>query len=184
MKKATFINISVIVGTILIAVSLLTDSMVFYAFSNEKERAALLADNPDIHKSIINLGLDIQGGSRLVLEVDTTGFSEERKEKVFEKTSMIIENRVNRLGVSEASVRKQGVNRLIVEVPGLKDPQRAKNIIRPHGRLAFRLVEEPKLYRKAIRVIDSVITRNGPVEESATMAPPGILKPATTPYKQ
>lgn len=162
MKKAHIIKITVIIGTVLVALSLLMDSMIFYALKTEKERKALLNSNPGMYNSIINLGLDIQGGSRLVLEIATTGYSRREHENILDKYYMVIENRVNRLGVSETSIQKLGINRLVVEVPGLKDPSRVKGIITPHGQLEFKLLEEPKMYKRAIRVIDSVLQGDTP----------------------
>jgi len=51
-----------------------------------------------------------------------------------------VRNRVDRYGVSEASVQRQGSDRIIVEVPGEKDPERVINLIRQTGQLEFRLV--------------------------------------------
>lgn len=52
-----------------------------------------------------------------------------------------VRNRVDRYGVAEASIQRQGENRLIVELPGIQDPDRVVNIIRKTGQLEFKLVD-------------------------------------------
>ncbi|MFC1668213.1 protein translocase subunit SecD [Chlamydiota bacterium] len=54
----------------------------------------------------------------------------------------IIRNRVDRFGVSEPSIQRQGDNRIIVQLPGIKDPDRARNLIRQTAQLEFRLVSD------------------------------------------
>ncbi len=53
-----------------------------------------------------------------------------------------VRNRVDRYGVSEASVQLQGSDRIVVEVPGVKDPDRVIDLIRKTGLLEFKLVDE------------------------------------------
>src|SRR5690606_31594468 len=52
-----------------------------------------------------------------------------------------LRNRVNELGVAEAVVQRQGLNRILVELPGLQDPTQAKRILGATATLEFRLVD-------------------------------------------
>ncbi|MBN1385054.1 MAG: protein translocase subunit SecD [Elusimicrobia bacterium] len=96
-----------------------------------------------IVSKILNLGLDLQGGIHLVLEIDDT-----KLEKGMDITDAltraieIIRNRVDQFGVSEPFIAKQGEKWIVVQLPGVKDPQRAIDLIGRTALLEFRLVEE------------------------------------------
>ena len=72
------------------------------------------------------LGLDLAGGSRLVLEAQTTKAIPQITDDVMDTLQFSIENRVNKLGVSETIVQRVGEKRLMVEIPGETDLQKAK----------------------------------------------------------
>jgi SecD/SecF fusion protein len=90
----------------------------------------------------INLGLDLQGGMHLVLEVDTSGLPERAKEGAIDRALEIIRNRVDQFGVSEPAIQKQGSKQIIVQLPGIADRQRAIDLIGKTALLEFKLVEE------------------------------------------
>jgi preprotein translocase subunit SecD len=77
----------------------------------------------------------------------------------------IIENRINALGVAEPSIQKQGKDRLIIELPGLKDEGAAKGVIGRTAQLEFNLLREPAQLERAITVIDNAVA--GKVDKSA-----------------
>lgn len=82
------------------------------------------------------LGLDLQGGTQVLLEADVAE-GEITTEGAMEAAKTIVENRVNGLGVSEAVVQAQGENRLIVELPGVDNPDQAVETLRSTGQLEF-----------------------------------------------
>ena len=84
----------------------------------------------------INQGLDIQGGLSVVLTAHSTDDSEITNEDM-EASRSIIENRVNALGASEASVQVQGTNQILVQIPGLSDTETALSVIGKTGKLEF-----------------------------------------------
>jgi preprotein translocase subunit SecD len=99
---------------------------------------------------IINLGLDLQGGIYMVLEPD---YEELRKRAGGELTSEemndamrrvmeILRNRIDKFGVSEPSITTQGEDRIVVELPGSKDPDRARTVVMGRGLLEFKIVDE------------------------------------------
>jgi len=73
------------------------------------------------------LGLDLQGGVNLVYQADLSTVSD--KSQAMQGLRDIIERRVNLFGVSEPVVEVQGQDRLVVELPGVKDVQEAINMI-------------------------------------------------------
>jgi preprotein translocase subunit SecD len=91
----------------------------------------------------LKLGLDLRGGSQLLLKADIPdelkkqGVTEMKPETMMQ-VKTVIENRVNSLGVSETVVQQAGPDRLIVELPGVKDPQEAKDRIGTTALLEFK----------------------------------------------
>lgn len=84
----------------------------------------------------INLGLDIRGGLSVVMTADTEGGAPVTDEQM-EDSRTIIENRVNALGASEATVQVQGTDQIIVQIPGLEDSEEALKTIGSTGQLIF-----------------------------------------------
>lgn len=103
-------------------------------------------------KEKINLGLDLQGGMHLLLKVDTSKLPEEAKEDAPAKALEIIRNRVDEFGVKELSVYRQGSDEIIVQLPGVTDRERARELIGKTALLEFKLVEDnQELYSKALQ---------------------------------
>ncbi len=101
-----------------------------------------LPNSPGIHIGQINkdfttrLGLDLVGGVQTLLEADLPEGAVIEAETMRTATT-IVENRVNGLGVTEAVVQQAGDRRIVVELPGETDPERALATIRKTGRLEF-----------------------------------------------
>lgn len=84
-------------------------------------------------------GLDIRGGLSVILTARPETGTALRPEQM-EQADLIIGQRVDRLGIAEASVQRQGANALLVQIPGIKDPQQALATIGKTGQLEFREV--------------------------------------------
>jgi len=105
-----------------------------------------LPNNPGIHIHLgpinfdreiqIHQGLDLQGGMQVLLEADLPE-GEEIDRGAMEAAMVIVKNRVDALGVTEPLVQSQGERRIIVELPGVKDPELAIATIRETGLLEF-----------------------------------------------
>ncbi|MGL5514663.1 MAG: protein translocase subunit SecD, partial [Sporomusa sp.] len=81
----------------------------------------------------IKQGLDLQGGTHVVLEAsDTT--EAQVNDDAMQRVVTIIESRINELGLTEPIVQRQGERRVIVELPGVKDPEKAIEML---GRTAL-----------------------------------------------
>ena len=94
----------------------------------------------------INLGLDLQGGMHLVLEVETEKLPEgSGVMDAVDRAIEIIRNRVDALGVVEPVIQRQGDNWIVVQLPGIRDPQRAISLIGQTALLEFKLVSEKPL---------------------------------------
>jgi len=88
---------------------------------------------PALH---LNLGLDLQGGSMLVLEGRDTPTTKATPEAV-DAAMSVIERRIDQLGVVEPTIQRQGTNRILVELPGIADPDRAIRLIGKTALLEF-----------------------------------------------
>jgi preprotein translocase subunit SecD len=87
----------------------------------------------------LKLGLDLRGGSQLLLQAMPAPPSvPEITPEVMRGVETVINNRINSLGVSETIVQRTGKDRLIVEMPGIKDPQQAKDRIGTTALLEFK----------------------------------------------
>jgi len=86
----------------------------------------------------LKLGLDLRGGSQLLLQALPSKLVPEINADVMRGVETVIDNRVNSLGVSETIVQRSGKDRLIVELPGVKDPQQAKDRIGTTALLEFK----------------------------------------------
>lgn len=86
----------------------------------------------------INLGLDLQGGLRITLKTETPNPTRED----LDTARTVLDNRVNALGVAEPLVAVQGNDRVVLELPGLKqsDQEKAIRLIGQTAKLEFRLV--------------------------------------------
>jgi preprotein translocase subunit SecD len=86
------------------------------------------------------LGLDLAGGSHLVFEADTSAVDENKKAEALQGVRDVIERRVNLFGVSEPSIQTssfEGKDRIIVELPGVKDTGEAVSLIGQTAQLVF-----------------------------------------------
>lgn len=72
----------------------------------------------------IRQGLDLQGGTHVVLQAVDTPDAKVDNDAV-ERVVRIIERRVNELGLTEPTIQRQGKDRIIVDLPGVKDPDKA-----------------------------------------------------------
>ena len=89
----------------------------------------------------IKLGLDLKGGAYVVLEAQA------EKDKTLDKDAMnrlieVLDRRINGIGVAESSVQKSGENKVIVELPGLKDTEEAIRLIGKTALLEFKLIDD------------------------------------------
>ena len=106
-----------------------------------------------LDKFKINLGLDLQGGLHLEYKLDLSKIDKDHKKDAVEAVQSVIERRVNALGVAESVVQiaNRGEDRfLIVELPGVKDIQRAKDIIKETPFLEFKEERTEEEIKKAL----------------------------------
>ncbi len=129
-----------------------------------------------LRKRVMNLGLDLQGGANLLLEVDAeelkaqladkggeslseAAFREEF-DRANERAVEILKNRMDTFGVSEVSIAKTFDGRISVELPGVSEPQIIRESLSRVGRLEFKLVDEEamkKLQELGVQMVQGAV---------------------------
>jgi preprotein translocase subunit SecD len=91
----------------------------------------------------VQLGLDLRGGASLILRVKVDGASAAQQRDVIEQTRQILERRINAFGLSEAPVQPYGSrgNELLVQLPGVNDPARIKDLLQSRAVLEWYSVD-------------------------------------------
>lgn len=157
-----------IVALIAAAVYYLLPSVEFYSMADD-EREAMELKSPgqlvDLKKRSLNLGLDLQGGIHLVLEVKTEGMEQQEAQDAVAQAQEVIRNRVDQFGVAEPTIQRQGDNRIIIELPGVQDVQRAKDLVGQTALLEFQLLEPSADRTRLIQRIDQVLAPQEEEEE-------------------
>lgn len=91
----------------------------------------------------INLGLDLQGGSQLLLEAQIPeGTSLQEASDTIERIITILNNRVNQYGLANPVIRRAGTKRILVQLPGTRDIAEARQLVGRMALLEFRKVIE------------------------------------------
>jgi len=109
----------------------------------------------------INLGLDLRGGIHLALEVDQTKGPVPDCADAIQRAEKVVRTRINEFGTTEPVVQIEGKCRLIVELPGEKDPARAKGVIQRSAFLEFRITDMKGVFKDALPAIDAVLRKAG-----------------------
>ncbi len=130
-------------------------------------RLALLTDeqierNPELVDELqmrgIKLGLDLQGGTHLVLEVDTTNMPMDLEKIPIDIALEVIRSRVDQFGVAEPVIQKVGERRIIVELPGIQNIENAKKLVQETAVLEFRLMRDARDVKRFVDAMDKLLT--------------------------
>jgi len=119
----------------------------------------------------LKLGLDLQGGMHLALEVDESKGAVPDKSKAIDNALKVVRNRIDEFGVSEPLVQKAGNDRIIVELPGIDDPRRAQDVVQKSAFLEFQITDKTQALDKALPRIDGALKDTKVA--AATAAPTG-----------
>jgi preprotein translocase subunit SecD len=86
----------------------------------------------------VPLGLDLRGGSQLTIQVKTTPEIKQITERELEAVKKVVEGRINGLGVSEPVIQTVGLDKILVQLPGVNDPEQAERVLGGTAQLEFR----------------------------------------------
>jgi preprotein translocase subunit SecD len=109
----------------------------------------------------LKLGLDLQGGMHLALELDQSKQVSADPKRDLDLALTVLRKRIDEFGVSEPVIQKVGDERLVVELPGIDDPARAKAIVQRSAFLEFRITDETNALEKAIPAMDRTLRAMG-----------------------
>lgn len=107
----------------------------------------------DLKNQTLQLGLDLRGGMYVVIRADFeslqktagTTFTDTQKEEKMVTALEILRNRIDQFGLTEPSIRRQGADQVIVEIPGTADPEAVRRFIMGKGLLTFHIADTDAL---------------------------------------
>ena len=118
----------------------------------------------------LKLGLDLQGGMHLELEIDESKQAVADKSEAIDRALKVVRQRIDEFGVSEPVVQKAGDNRIIVELPGIDDPERALELVQKAAFLEFQIVDKSQAFERVAPRFDEIAETAGITVASAKIA--------------
>lgn len=162
MNRSARWKLLLVFASILVAVWFLVPTyQIYFGMTHEEFDAKTVSEQDHLRASAIALGLDLQGGMDLLLEVDTSqipkGDGAQSVDDLLDRALSVLRNRVDEFGVTEPVIQKTGERRITVQLPGLTDPNRARRIVQRVARLDFKLVREPDEIQRVLRRVDRLM---------------------------
>jgi protein-export membrane protein SecD len=141
-----------VVALVAVSIFSLYPSVGWYTLpAAERDQLEKLGQRPP---KLINLGLDLKGGTHLVMELDVAKLPAGADAvDAMDRAIEIIRNRVDAFGVAEPLIARQGQRWIVVQLPGITDSARAKDLIGKTARLEFRMVEQNEKANTALSKI-------------------------------
>ena len=167
-----------IVAVVAFCVWSLYPSVSYYTLSADAKARLSTKERGDYIAKALKLGLDLQGGMHVVLEVDDSKLDDNAKRDVLDRAIRIMRNRVDQFGVAEPVIQKQGDKRMIIQLPGVEDPERVRKFIGQTALLEFRLVREADEIGRVLNDLDRVL--QGVTVEGTVIDTTGVTGSADT----
>lgn len=134
----------------------------------------------NLHGNALQLGLDLAGGMSVVIQADMKALAEKlghdlspaEREDAMKRGVEVLNSRIDKFGLTEPVIRRQGEDQIYVEIPGTPDPERINSIIMGKGNLAFYIVDS-----EATAALSSYLSTNplGVDERTMTVAQAGLI---------
>ncbi|HYW50295.1 MAG TPA: hypothetical protein VE861_06805, partial [Gemmatimonadaceae bacterium] len=119
----------------------------------------------------LKYGLDLQGGMHVALEIDESGGVVGDKKDALTRALTTVRKRIDQFGVSEPVVQQVGDDRIIVELPGIDDQQRALVLLQESAFLQFQITDETNALERSLPRMDAAVrSRKLDVATGATAA--------------
>ncbi len=147
---------AVVVATVL-SLWYLFPSFRYYTMTPAQRQALPAAELAALRKQAIHLGLDLQGGMHLVLEVDKSRLNAEEAKDAVERARQVLDRRIDAFGVAEPLIQTEGEDRIAIQLPGLTDRKRAMDLIGKTALLEFKLVRTADEARNAWTRLDAFL---------------------------
>jgi len=157
----------------LILIGVLIAASIYALFPRDVDVRQRQADgsfrDTTIRKVPLKYGLDLSGGMHLALEVDESRGTVANKEDAIDRALRVVRTRIDEFGVAEPVVQKVGTDRIIVELPGIDDRERAEQLVKRSAFLQFQMTDKTGTLEKALPRIDRIIRESGAAKvETAT----------------
>jgi preprotein translocase subunit SecD len=115
-------------------------------------------------------GLDLQGGMHLTLEVDESKQAVANKSEALDRALKVVRQRIDEFGVSEPVVQKVGDERIIVELPGIDDAERAQDVVQKSAFLEFQITDKTQAFERVMPRFDEIAKSAGLAVGGAAVA--------------
>ena len=161
MSRSDLWKLAVVALATILSGIYLYPSYRFYTLSPAARESLPTQTLADLRKGAVHLGLDLQGGMHLVLEVDRSRLGPAEAKDAPERAMEIIRNRIDQFGVAEPLVQREGEDRIVIQLPGLTDRQRAIDLIGKTALLEFKLVRTPEEVKSVFSKLDAALAARG-----------------------
>lgn len=149
----------------LILIGLLVATSLFFLFPRTVTTRVVDANGvvrDSVSREIpIKRGLDLKGGMHLALELDQSKQVSADVAADIELALTVLRKRIDEFGVTEPVIQRQGDERIVVELAGISDPERAKDIVQQTAFLEFRITDETNALEKAMPAMDRALRSLG-----------------------
>src|SRR3954469_19098896 len=106
-------------------------------------------------------GLDLSGGMHLALDVDESKGAVANKSEAIDRALKVVRTRIEGMGVSETIVQKAGNDRILVDIPGIDDRERAIKIAQDQAFLEFQITDKTNAFEKVLPRLDAIAREKG-----------------------
>jgi SecD/SecF fusion protein len=165
MKRDTGLRtVFLILVLILCGISLFPSVLVFTKSNDanlpleQRAREIYKKEHPEVAAKAINLGLDLAGGTHIIVEVNKEKLDKEAQKDVMDRSLEILRNRVDQYGLSEPIITRSGDNRIVADLAGM-GAEDARRLIGATALLEFKLVPEGGEFKPVLDKIDAFLNR-------------------------
>jgi preprotein translocase subunit SecD len=130
-----------------------------------------------VYRVPLRKGLDLSGGMHLALEVDDSKGVVADKAEAIDRALKVVRTRIEGLGVSETVIQKAGNDRILIDIPGIDDRERAIKIAQDQAFLEFQITDKTGAFEKALPRLDAIARDKG---FGGAVATTGAAPPSAT----
>ena len=149
----------------LIIVGVLVALSVFALFPRDVKSRQRRADGTFFDTLITRVplrkGLDLSGGMHLALEVDESKGAIADKSEAIDRALKVVRTRIEGMGVSETVIQKAGNDRIIIDIPGIDDRERAIRMVQDQAFLTFQITDKTNAFEKVLPRLDAIAKAKG-----------------------
>ena len=114
-----------------------------------------------IRRVPLRKGLDLSGGMHLALEVDESKGVIANKSEAIDRALKVVRTRIEGMGVSETVIQKAGNDRIIIDIPGIDDRERAIRMVQDQAFLTFQITDKTNAFEKVLPRLDALAKAKG-----------------------